>query len=495
LLGLSGWKLITDHKGLIGTFSKPISDVGNARQRNFREKLQEYVFEAVWRKGVNKTISIADCLSRNSLFKDNSIDEDEPEEDLKSCILDLCLLQNRCGSVTSGELDEPHDHDPQLKDLIGEASKCKNYQELIKGIRAKYNYDDLQKDHIGIKYKPVWRDLSIHETGLVVIDNVIVPPEKCRENILKIWHTGHCGKSKSKRLAKERFYWPGMLSDVRKSVKSCKPCLALRKSQPRETLITEKATVPMSHIGSDIFEFNSKKYIVITDRYSSYVICRKLQSETASSIINILHEIFLILGRPQKLRTDRGTNYFSKETRKYCEDNFIEQEFSSPKNPASNSLSESAVKRAKHLLEKCEGKWDKFQNALYEFNNVPLDKCKKSPSQLFFCRRQRTDIPCLKELLTLDPKTVMTTAESKHEAKVRHKLTISCQGKDLPPMQIGQRVVVQSNIDSKSIRSKWDVFGVIIAKRRTGSYTISLDKGGQLVRNRVYIMPDETKSC
>jgi hypothetical protein len=124
-----------------------------------------------------------------------------------------------------------------------------------------------------------------------------------------------------------------------------------------------------------------------------------------------------------------------------------------------------------------------------------LVKCKKSPSQLFFCRRQRTDIPCLNELLTLDPKTVMTAAETKHEAKVKEKLTRSCQGKDLPPMQVRQRVVIQSNIDSKSIRSKWDIFGVIIARRRTGSYTISLNNGGQLIRNRVYIMPDETRGC
>ena len=128
LLGLSGWKLITDHKGLIGTFNKPISEVGNARQRNFREKLQEYVFEAVWRKGVNKTISIADCISRNPLFKDNSIDEDKPEEDLKSCKLDMCLLKNRCGSVTTDE--KLHEHDPQLSNLIEEAGKCKKYKAL-----------------------------------------------------------------------------------------------------------------------------------------------------------------------------------------------------------------------------------------------------------------------------------------------------------------------------------------------------------------------------
>ena len=121
-----------------------------------------------------------------------------------------------------------------------------------------------------------------------------------------------------------------------------------------------------------------------------------------------------------------------------------------------------------------------------------MQQCHKSPSQLFFCRRQRTSVPCLKELLNLDPETVITAPELKVEDRVRLKLTKSCQGRDLPELEIGQRVVVQSNIDSKSIRSRRDIFGVIINKRRTGSYNIDLDKGGQIVRNRVHIMPDNT---
>lgn len=228
-----------------------------------------------------------------------------------------------------------------------------------------------------------------------------------------------------------------------------------------------------------------------TGKYSSYIICKKLVSETAASVINILDELFLLLGRPQKLRSDRGTNYFTKETRKYCEDNFIEPEFSSPKNPSSNRLSESAIKRAKNLLEKCNRHWKSFQKALYEFNNVPLESCNKSPSQQFFCIRQRSDVPCQKELLTLDPSAVMTAAETKHENKVKERLSKSCQGMDLAPLEIGQRIVMQSTIESKSIKSRWDIFGVVIAKR-TGSYTIGLDKRGQIVRNRVHLISDDT---
>ena len=335
LLGLSGWNLITDHKGLIGTFVKPISEIGNARQRNFREKLQEYVFKAVWRKGEDKTISIADCLSRNPLFKEPSNEEDEDEDGLRSCRLDTSIpLQNRCGKVTDHEK-----HDPQLEFIWKAADSCKNYQNLITAILEKLSWDDLPKSHAGIPFKSVWKDLSIHETGLIVIDKIIVPPKSCREQLIELLHTSHCGESKSIHLAKERFYWPGMISDVRTSVQDCKPCLALRKSQEREPLITEKASEPMSDVGSDIFEFQRKKYIVITDRYSSYIICKQLPTETAKAVINILDDLFLILGRPQRLRSDRGVQYYAKDTRKYCEDNFIEPEFSSPKNPSSNGLS------------------------------------------------------------------------------------------------------------------------------------------------------------
>ena len=47
---------------------------------------------------VSKTFCELSHHSMFILFKDNSIDEDEPEEDLKSCKLDMCLLKNRCGS-------------------------------------------------------------------------------------------------------------------------------------------------------------------------------------------------------------------------------------------------------------------------------------------------------------------------------------------------------------------------------------------------------------
>ena len=76
-----------------------------------------------------------------------------------------------------------------------------------------------------------------------------------KKKLLELIHNGHCGRKKSIRLTRDRFYWPGLIEDITASVNECKPCLALKPSQPREKLITEKGTEPISNIGSDVFEF------------------------------------------------------------------------------------------------------------------------------------------------------------------------------------------------------------------------------------------------
>ena len=48
LKGCPNFKVITDHKPLVGTFSKPLLDLDNARIHRFREKVIEYHFDVVW---------------------------------------------------------------------------------------------------------------------------------------------------------------------------------------------------------------------------------------------------------------------------------------------------------------------------------------------------------------------------------------------------------------------------------------------------------------
>ena len=78
-------------------------------------------------------------------------------------------------------MTDQQDHDPQLAFLWEAAEGWKEYQSLITGVIEKLDWEDLPKSHAGIKFKSVWRDLSIDETGLIVIDSIMVPPKACRE--------------------------------------------------------------------------------------------------------------------------------------------------------------------------------------------------------------------------------------------------------------------------------------------------------------------------
>ena len=61
------------------------------------------------------------------------------------------------------------------------------------------------------EYSKKWRDLSVHSSGLVVLQLTrIIVPKACRKDVLEKFHASHCGINNLKALAKQRFYWPNL---------------------------------------------------------------------------------------------------------------------------------------------------------------------------------------------------------------------------------------------------------------------------------------------
>ena len=66
LKGLPDFTVATDHRSLIGTFSKGISELINPRLQRLRENVSGYQFTVTYVPG--KTHNIADALSRAPIF-------------------------------------------------------------------------------------------------------------------------------------------------------------------------------------------------------------------------------------------------------------------------------------------------------------------------------------------------------------------------------------------------------------------------------------------
>ena len=111
----------------------------------------------------------------------------------------------------------------------------------------------------------------------VVIYQVIVP-RKARRSILYACHdmktSGHLGVSKTVSKIKQKFYWPGLQSDVRSYIAGCGTCSKRKGPIPtkRAPMQIVRSGFPMERIAIDILgelpeTAKGNKYIVVIGNY------------------------------------------------------------------------------------------------------------------------------------------------------------------------------------------------------------------------------------
>ena len=320
LRGLPTFLVKTDHRPLVGVFQKPLHLTENARLLRLREKVVDYQFMVEWAPGKNH--HIADALSRAPVFDGQDIE---------------VTTSNpfHCFSVAS------------IEKLTNSADY--NYTMLMANI---LNHNAIPESDITRPYLRLIHRLSVDkDTKLIMLDSSrIVVPVPTRPDVLRSLHSSHQGYNKTCKLATQLYYWPGMTTDIRNMIDACSSCQKLRQSQQqlpiKFTPISEMA--PMSHVGTDLYQLGSDHYLIMVDRFSGFVCSEKMRSTTASAILRQLQAWFNLLGWPKVIRSDGGPQYLSEFDR-FCESFGIKHETSSPYNPSSNGLAESAVINAKYL--------------------------------------------------------------------------------------------------------------------------------------------------
>ena len=436
--------LITDHKPLIGVFEKDRNLIDNTRIQRLLLKIAGYTFSAQWMPG--KQLSIADALSRRPVFSPTDSD------------IDIC-------AVLRSEVD------PKLKELFKCAEEDKQYQELVKIFLDPIPFSDMSDTDPKKKFSSIWNEVSMDKSGMLLYGDRIIVPASYRQKILDLLHLPHAGISRTREQAKRYYYWPGMNEDIQNLVRNCEECQESRPSKPKTLpLVKTTASAPMESVSADLFQIGSKHYVVMVDRHSGYPWVSPLTRLDSASVIKVMSDWFIEFGLPKSIRTDGGPQ-FRSQFAKFCEENGIQQETSSPYYPQSNGHAEAAVKNMKFLLKKCK-KWDDFKIALREWRNTPRSGSSKSPADLMFKRRQRTKLPVSEKVgVSFSGDSLPSVLEEKSHEEVHQQLPI------------GAHVLVQ---DSKT--KKWDTKGKVIGKRASGrSYTVETDDNKVITRNIKYL--------
>lgn len=369
----------TDHSPLEQIFKKNIAEAPARLQRMLLRCLRFNV-QVQYKQG--KSIPVADALSRVCFKKGVHTIETSERDDLLpesnihfvSCPIDLTAVRSSTAQDPTMNL---------LKDVIYNGwppyrKQCP--QEL-------WEYWNFRCD-------------LVLEDGLVLKGNRIVIPKSMQNQVLQTIHVGHMGESKCILLAKESVFWPGICNEIRQTVKDCGLCNKHLPAQPKLPIIQpDLPTRPWEKLGTDIFEFNGKKYLMIVDYYSRFPVIRLLSDITANTICNHFTSVFAEYGLPTTIISDSGSQYVSEKFKAKCEQSGITLSFSSPYHHQANSLAERTIGTCKSLLTKALESKECPYTALWMYRTTPLDNQMPSPYELLFGRKPQTMLPSARSIL------------------------------------------------------------------------------------------------
>jgi len=149
-------------------------------------------------------------------------------------------------------------------------------------------------------------------------------------------------------------------------------------------------TRPWEKLGTDIFEFNGKKNLMVVNYYSRFPVISLLKDMTGYTACKHFTSIQAEYGLPATIMADFGSQYISGRFKTKCEQSGITLHCSSPYHHQANSLAERAVS-CKSLSRKALGGNECPYTALWIYCTTPLGDQTPPPHELLFGRKpQRT---------------------------------------------------------------------------------------------------------
>ena len=392
----------TDHKPLIPLFNKNLSNCPLRVQR-LMIRLQKYNFSISFMPG--KYLHTADALSRSIGVRGN---------------IERVTHEAELTDETNHYVDAVVNSLPVSQTCLDQIRhECKQDEQMIQVSNYTLGGWPATRRQCALVARPFFNvkdELSVYK-GIVFKGSQIVIPYSLQKDMLSKIHEGHLGETKCKSRARNVMYWPGMGHDIVNIVSTCSICANYRNELPREPLMShDPPTYPSEKIGADLYSFDNNEYIIATDYYSGYPEIARLPSTKSKSVISFLKDWFCRYGKPITVFTDNGPQFDCEEFSNFAKEWDFSHETSSPYHSRSNGLVERSIQTVKNLLKKSIDSQSDFKLALLIYRNSPL-KCGFSPSQLFFNRRLRDNLPVAKQLLSPESKVYRNFRKEKQIQK------------------------------------------------------------------------------
>ena len=154
----------------------------------------------------------------------------------------------------------------------------------------------------------------------------VIMPKVLRQRAVDLAHEGHQGPVKTKKLIREKVWFPQIDSLVERCVQKCLACQSV--GQPNKPAPLETVEIPQHAWDAVYMDFlgpfpNGDLLLVVIDGRTRYPEVDIVRSTAATPTISCLERVFATHGLPNKAISDNGPPFTSYKVRNFMAENKI----------------------------------------------------------------------------------------------------------------------------------------------------------------------------
>ena len=239
-----------------------------------------------------------------------------------------------------------------------------------------------------------------NENNVFLKGTRIILPASLRSRALSLAHEGHQGLVKTKRLLREKVWFPGIDAKAKLMIEECLPCQTATPTTHHEPLqMTTLPSGPWQKLAADFCgPFPTGEYIlVVIDEFSRYPEVEVLKSTSAKATIPKMDKILSTHGIPTEIKTDNGPPFNSQEFQDFADDLGFKHRKITPLWPQANAEAERFMRTLKKTIITAHTDQLNWKQQMYRFlrnyRATPHITTDKTPSELLFGRKMKTKLP------------------------------------------------------------------------------------------------------
>lgn len=349
LIGLQStpFRVLTDHRALEYFATKRLL---NPRQARWADSLADYHLQIMYRPGSQNTI--ADILSRKKEILKTQKEKYVAERTttlIKPTM--IAALEDLPTEQSDANESTPSNTEGEPAEGGVEETPASALELIDQILKANREHESLQR----------YRDLAGQKgwemrQGLLLRWNRLVVPnvDQLRTKLIREAHvtpiTAHPGKTKTRKLLTERYYWINIGSDVDTYVANCRQCNWSHVPRDRTPGLLHPLPIGercWQHVSFDFKQFPKDKngydnVFVIVDRLGkrafSLPCTREATAETAAKLY--YQNPWRIYGTPETVTSDRGPQFISAFMDELCKLTGVKQKLSTAYHPQTDGNTE-----------------------------------------------------------------------------------------------------------------------------------------------------------